>query len=426
MRYDGHHTMNSIQEVHDKFPCGHSQGLRPTTILLLAAVAGMSVATLYYSQPMLPLMRSSLGVSSSQIGLVPMLIQLGYALGLLCLAPLGDRYDRRKIIMGKAALLIIALGAAVLARSMLLMCAASFVIGLNATLAQDAVSSAASLAPETQRGKIVGSVMSGLLLGILLSRVASGAIAEHFGWQTSYVLAGISILGVILIAWRALPSVPASTHQSYGTLMRSLAGLWGKYSELRRAAFAQALLAVGFSAFWSTLALMLADSYHLGSSVAGAFGIAGAAGALIAPVAGRVADRRGPEIVTKLGIGLSLVSFASMLAIPQLPTVLQLWALGLAVVLFDLGVQATMIAHQTIIYSLDPLARSRLNAILFTLMFTGMATGAGLGSLLYGQFGWFGVVILSTAASTGAFVLKSSKAQRRLEIPSENACLADS
>ena len=374
---------------------------------LLAAGAGLSVAALYYSQPMLGELGADIGASPRQIGLVPMLTQLGYAAGIFFLAPLGDRFDRRRIILIKAAALCVALLAGGAASSIVLLLVASLAVGLAATMAQDIVPAAATLAPEAQRGKIVGTVMTGLLMGILLSRVVSGFVAAHFGWRTMFVAAAFSIAAFAVVAWRALPRFKATTHLHYGALLASSAHLWKRHGALRRATLAQGLLAVGFSAFWSTLAVMLhASAWHLGSAAAGAFGLAGAAGALAAPIAGRLADTRGPELVTRLGTSLAAVSFLAMAAGGLLPLHLQLWVIGIGAVGFDLGVQATLISHQTIVYGIDPGARSRLNALLFTGMFIGMSTGAALGSMALVQWGWPGVMLLSFGGAVSALVVR--------------------
>lgn len=376
-------------------------------ILLLATGAGLSVASLYYSQPMLGVLGADIHASDRMIGLVPTLTQLGYALGILLLAPLGDRYDRRTIILIKAGLLALALLSSGLAPGIMSLLASSLVIGLTATMAQDIVPAAATLAPESHRGKIVGTVMTGLLLGILLSRVISGFGAEAFGWRSVYVAASIGVAMIAVATWRGLPRFQPTTQLAYGELLGSMVQLWRRHSALRRAALAQGLLALGFSAFWSTLAVMLHGApFHLGSAAAGSFGLAGAAGALAAPLAGKLADKRGPELVTRLGAGLGAVSFAVMLLAPSLPTHMQLALLVIATIGFDLGVQATLVAHQTIVYSIEPGARSRLNALLFTGMFIGMSSGAALGSLLLSQFGWAGVVVLATVSSLAALAVR--------------------
>jgi len=398
--------MSAIQNPHDQaLPSGTP--LSPSLVLLLASGAGLAVASLYYSQPMLGVLGADLGASNRAVGFVPTLTQLGYALGILLLAPLGDRYDRRRIILAKAAVLTAALLLAAVAPTIGTMLVASLVIGLAATLAQDLVPAAAVLAPEAKRGKVVGTVMTGLLLGILLSRVLSGLVAELFGWRTMFLAAAASI-GLIGVAqWRGLPSIAASTRMPYRALLGSLGELWRRHGRLRRAALAQGLLSIGFSAFWSTLAIMLhGQPFHLGSSAAGAFGLAGAAGALAAPIAGHLADRRGPELVTRMGAALVALAFSAMGLMPLLTAHAQLWLLAASAIGFDLGVQASLVAHQSIVYGLDPGARSRLNAVLFVGMFIGMALGAALGSLLFAQWGWNAVTILATGMALAAFATR--------------------
>lgn len=375
-------------------------------VFTLAAGAGLSVASIYYSQPMLDIISKQFNVGIGSVGMVPMLTQAGYALGILLLAPLGDRHDRRTIILVKGLLLVAALLLCGFSGGINALLIASFVTGLTATVAQDIVPASAALAPERSRGKTVGTVMTGLLVGILLSRVVSGVVAEYLGWRTMYMMAAAAVLLSSLALWHALPRFTPGTTVSYPRLLLSLAHLWQHHQTLRRAALAQGLLSVSFSAFWSTLALMLSDRFHLDSAVAGAFGLAGAAGALAAPLAGSFADRIGPARVTQYGATLVMVSFALMFLLPVLPVPAQLGLIILSTIGFDLGVQATLVAHQTLVYSLAPEARSRLNALMFTVVFIGMATGAALGSLALAHFGWNGVVSLATAAAVLALLIR--------------------
>ncbi|RKH74725.1 MFS transporter [Corallococcus aberystwythensis] len=412
--------MSFIRAVHGTAETAHPfQPVAPSTSLssglrlLLATSAGLSVASIYYSQPMLGVMGASIGASDTAVGLVPMLTQLGYALGILLLTPLGDRFDRRRIILIKAGLLSVALLLGGMAPGITLLLGVSFAVGLTATLAQDIVPAAATLAPEHERGKVVGTVMTGLLLGILLSRVISGVVAEHFGWRAMYVVAAASVAFIGVAAWRGLPRFHPTNTLSYGALLGSLASLWRRYGALRRAALAQGLISIGFSAFWSTLAVMLHGApFHLGSAAAGAFGLAGAAGALGAPIAGRIADRFGPEVVTRLGAGMTVLSFATMFAAPWLEPNHQLWLIGASAVGFDLGAQITLVAHQTIVFGIDPAARSRLNAVLFVTMFIGMSIGAASGSLVLARWGWMAVTALATAAALAALAVRLSTGPR--------------
>jgi len=400
VRIDEDYSMSAIQTQ------TQNETLSTPLVFTLAAGAGLSVASIYYSQPMLDIISKQFNAGIGAVGMVPMLTQAGYALGILLLAPLGDRHDRRTIIFIKGLLLVAALLLCGFSGGLSALLVASFITGLTATVAQDIVPASAALAPERSRGKIVGTVMTGLLVGILLSRVVSGVVAEYFGWRTMYMIAALAVLLITLTLWRVLPRFAPGTSVSYPRLLLSLVHLWRHHQTLRRAALAQGLLSVAFSAFWSTLALMLSDRFHLDSAVAGAFGLAGAAGAMAAPLAGSFADRIGPARVTQAGAALVTISFALMFLLPLLPMPAQLALIVVCTIGFDLGVQATLVAHQTLVYGLAPEARSRLNALLFTVVFIGMATGAALGSLALAHWGWNGVVALATLAGAAALAVR--------------------
>ncbi|MGA9609316.1 MAG: MFS transporter [Rouxiella badensis] len=375
-------------------------------VFTLAAGTGLSVASIYYSQPMLGIIGPSLGANLTQTGLIPTLTQIGYALGILFLIPLGDRFDRRTIILLKSVLLTLSLLLCGFAPGIHGVLLTSLLIGATATLAQDIVPASAALSPAAQRGKTVGTVMTGLLVGILLSRVVSGVVAEYFGWRAMYQLAAVSVALVGLALWRVLPRFTPGTELSYPQLLLSMRHLWLHYKTLRRAALSQGLLSVAFSAFWSTLAIMLNETYHLGSGVAGAFGLAGAAGALAAPLAGKLADKQGPALVTQIGSALVMVSFAAMFLLPLLSPHAQIALIVLSAIGFDLGVQATLVSHQSLVYGLDPAARGRLNALLFTVVFIGMAVGSALGSKALELGGWQGVIALATLAGAGSLIVR--------------------
>lgn len=376
--------------------------IAPGLVALFAVGAGLSAASLYYNQPILTQMAAELGSSQRQIGVVPMLTQLGYAAGILLFAPFGDRLDRRHVIVVKLTLLTVALTCAGWAGSVGVLAGSSLAIGLLATAAQDFVPAAAALAPPAARGKVVGSVMTGLLLGILLSRLLSGAISERWGWRAVYFGAAGVIALLALVSGLRLPAVAASTNESYGALLRSMLALARELKPLRRATLAQALLSVAFSAFWSTLALAISGPpFRLGSMAAGLFGLAGAAGAIAAPLAGAVADKRGPALVIRCGAVLVIASFGTMALWPG-----SLALLIAGTVAFDLGVQACLISHQTIIYGLNPAARSRLNAVLVSSMFLGMSLGAALASQVLARYGWPGVLELSALAAVLALLVQ--------------------
>lgn len=371
-------------------------------VTLLAVGAGLAVAGLYYNQPMLGTLAASLGASPERIGFIPVATQLGYGVGIVLFAPLGDELDRRSVIVVKAALLAVALVVAGVAQGVWWLSAASLAVGLLATVAQDLVPAAAAIAEPSSRGKTVGTVMTGLLLGILLSRVVSGAVTEYLSWRAVFFgAAGVMALFAATAA-RMLPSFPPTVRASYGALLRSMATLVRDVAPLRRAAMTQGLLSLAFSGFWSTLALGLAaPPFGLSSVVAGSFGIAGAAGAVAAPIAGGLSDRRGPRVVIRVGAALTVIAFGAMAVFGR-----SLIVLVGGTILFDLGVQSCLIAHQTIVYAQDPAARSRLNAVLISAMFLGMSGGAFAASRVFAGFGFPGVCAMGAVAAGGALALR--------------------
>jgi predicted MFS family arabinose efflux permease len=375
---------------------------------LLAAGAGLSAATLYYNQPMLALLARDLGATPEEIGLVPTMTQLGYSAGIIGFAPLGDRLDRRRVILVKGVVLALLLVVAALAPNAPVIIAASLGLGIFATIAQDLVPAAAAIAPPESRGRVVGSVMTGLLLGILLSRVVSGAVSQYWSWRAVFGGAAVAITALLaLFAWQ-LPSFPATTNQPYFELLASMVGLVRTVAPLRRAALAQALISVAFSGFWSTLALGLAaPPFELKSSVAGLFGIAGAAGALAAPIAGAFSDERGPASVARAGAAVCVASFGAMALLAN-----SIVALAIGTIVFDAGAQSSLIAHQTIIYAQDPNARSRLNAVLVSSMFIGMASGAFAASRVFAHYGFAGVLVFCACVSASALIVRSFRESR--------------
>jgi predicted MFS family arabinose efflux permease len=363
------------------------------TLLLLSTVAGVSVANIYYNQPLLDSLRATYPAQAGWVGVVPASTQLGYAAGMLFLAPLGDRFDRRRIILLQTAGLVLALLVAALAPTLATLAAASLAVGVLATIAQQAVPFAAELAPPEERGRAVGTVMSGLLLGILLARTAAGLIAEHFGWRTVFgasIAALVALAGVVILR---LPKSQPTSARPYGKLLASMWHLAIELPELRQAALTGAALFAAFSGFWSVLTLLLAGPpFHLGPQAAGLFGIVGAAGALAAPLAGRSADKRGPRAVITLSIVLVALSFV-VFGLSKASLV----GLVLGVVILDIGVQAAQISNQSRIYALKPEARSRINTVYMVGYFIGGAMGSAVGALAWRNFGWTGVSVAGLA-----------------------------
>lgn len=383
--------------------------LNRSLILLLAIGAGVSVSSLYYAQPMLSTIRDELHISMELAGFIPSMTQIGYALGLFFLAPLGDRFNRKKIINIKLVFLMSALLMSFYAPAVGWLLVASFFIGLVSTAAQDYVPAAAILSRDHERGKNVGMVMTGLLLGILLSRVLSGSISQQFGWRVVYLFGAGLMMGLLLLTKKYMPDFSPTTKESYKNLILSMFELIKKYPAVKSVTLSQALLAVAFSAFWSTLSLILFERYQMGPMSAGAFGLAGAAGTLAAPIAGRLSDKYGAAIISKIGSSIACLSFALLFFLDFFSMSTQIILLVICAIGFDFGIQASLISHQSIIYGLDPLARSRLNALLMTGMFIGMSLGASLGSIFFAKFGLMGFATLTTLATFLVVILKTFK-----------------
>ncbi len=386
-----------------------TSSLSKTLLLLLAITAGLAVASLYYTQPLLGNLMTDLSVSAKQIGSLPTLTQVGYAFGMLLLNPLGDRYNRRKLILFKGIALIASLMLTATAQGLSFLMFSSLFMGLTATLAQDVIPLAAGLAPQEKRGQIVGTVMTGLLCGILLSRVLSGSIGELFGWRTVFYSAAACVSVVIALLYVSTPDTTPTNQLKYHQLLISIGHLFAKHAPVRRATYVQALISAGFSAFWTTLALMLKDSpLHMGSSVAGIFGLLGAFGAVLAPKFGKLADKKGPLVVSRMGCVLTVSSFLIMLLANLFvgQFMVELAIIALATILFDLGVQMSFISHQTICYQTAQDALSRVNSILIFGVFIGMSSGSFIASYAYQYWGWSGVIGFSFIITTVALLMK--------------------
>lgn len=374
----------------------------PRTVVTLAVIAGVAVSTLYFCQPILTLIdRSFPGTGTS----VPTATFAGYAVGIMLLVPLGDRVARRWLIAGQLGLLALVSLAMALASSAGIMLAASFAIGVFATAAQQAVPLAAELAPDGVRGRVIGNVMTGLLLGILLARTVSGVVGAEYGWRP--VFAGASVAcGVLAVVALRLPGRAPVQKLGYGALLLSLLVLIRRHPLLRRAALQQGLLFGAFSLFWVTLVLLLEEPrYGLGPREAGLFGVLGAVGALVPPLAGRIADRRGPAVVARVGTMLVLAGFTLFWLLGERT----LWGLGAGVLVMDVGIQITLIANQAQIYALDPAARGRLNTVFVTGIFAGGTLGSMAGTLAWSAGGWGAVCAAGVGAALLAILVSRSR-----------------
>jgi predicted MFS family arabinose efflux permease len=352
--------------------------------------SGASVATIYYNQPLLLEMSRTFHASSGQVGTVAVATQIGYAAGILVFVPLGDVAERRGLIVKLFAAVTVALLAAAFSPSLWTLVAASVAIGMTASVTHVLVPIAPELVGPHESGLAIGTVMTGLLLGILLGRAASGWVAAVLGWRAVFLAAaGVTAIFVPLLWWR-LPKLPPVRAVSYREALASLWILVREQPTLREASVVGFLVFAAFASFWTNLAFLLGTPhYKLGAGVAGSFGVLGAAGALVASFAGRLADRKGPRWV--IAMGLSTLSVGYMV----------LWVGGyhmagliVGVVVLDIGQQALQIANQTRIFSLVEGARSRVNTIYMIIFFLGGAAGSAMSTAAWARWQWNGVCAL--------------------------------
>jgi predicted MFS family arabinose efflux permease len=368
---------------------------------VMTIATGLIVANIYYNQPLLADITSDFGVSSANGGTLAMLTQIGYAAGMLFMVPLGDMVRRKRLIMTIFLLAIIALLIASWAPSIHILMLGSFLIGTFSIIPQLLLPMAAHLSAPEKRGKTIGFVMSGLLIGILLSRTISGYVGAQFGWRAMFLIAAALMTVLWIVLYFLLPEVHPSYKGHYGQLMQSLLVLIKEEPQLRVAAVRGALCSATFAGFWTTLIFLLKEpQFNLGSEAAGAFGLVGAFGALAASQMGRLSDKGNGHQLTTYTIILVIISYviygfssASIIG------------LVVGVIIMDVGVQATHISNQTVIFSLRPEARNRLNTVYMVTFFIGAALGTLFASQAYHLYRWNGVVAMGLILSCIALVV---------------------
>ncbi|KFZ78393.1 transporter [Amycolatopsis sp. MJM2582] len=368
-------------------------------VLLFAVAAGTAVATIYFAQPLLVTMGAELGIASSTVGGIVTLTQLGYGLGLFLLVPLGDLLDRRRLVAGLLTLLAIAELVAATAVNGLTLFAGMAAIGVLAVVTQLLVAFAASLAVPAERGRVVGLVTTGVVLGILLARTVSGTLADLAGWRAVYVVSAAVTVVIAIVLYRILPATAPGKTMNYGRLLRSTLSLFAEEPVFRTRGTLALLIFAAFGTLWSSVALPLSED-GLSHTAIGAFGLAGAAGALAAAPAGRLADRGRARWTTGLALGLLLLSW-----LPLGFTRTSLWALVVGAILLDLAVQAVHVTSQTLIYPLRPDAGSRLIGGYMIFYSVGSGLGAIGSTAVYAVAGWTGVCLLGAAFSALALVV---------------------
>jgi predicted MFS family arabinose efflux permease len=370
---------------------GHAgSAMKRSLVLLLATACGLSVANTYYVQPLLDAIARELHAGHAATGLLVTVGQLGYAAGLVLLVPLGDLVDRRRLVTAALGVAALGLAGAALAPSLAALGLALAAVGVTSVVAQILVPFAATLAPDAERGRIVGSVMTGLMLGSLLSRAVAGLVAQAAGWRSVFWLAAVAVLALAALLWRRLPDHPPTVSLPYRRLLRSVGTLVAREPVLRRRSLYGALGFGLMSVFWTTLAFLLSGApYHFGEAAIGAFSLIGVPAAFCAPYVGRFADRGQARLAT--GGYLGLIAIGLVLALAGTHSLV---ALAAAAVLITGGAQALHVTNQSEIYALDASARSRLTTAYMTSFFAGGTAGSALAATAYAARGWTAVIAL--------------------------------
>ncbi|HHG9886136.1 TPA: MFS transporter [Enterobacter roggenkampii] len=373
-----------------------TQGLSPALILLMSVATGLAVASNYYAQPLLDTIARAFNLSASSAGFIVTAAQLGYAAGLLFLVPLGDMFERRMLIVSMTLLAAGGMLITASSQSLTMMIIGTALTGLFSVVAQILVPLAATLASPEKRGKVVSTIMSGLLLGILLARTVAGLLASLGGWRTVYWVASVLMVVMALALWRGLPKVKQENHLNYPQLLASVFSLFTQDKLLRTRALLGCFTFANFSILWTSMAFLLAaPPFNYSEGVIGLFGLAGAAGALGARPAGGLADKGKSHLTTSAGLVLLLLSWAAIWY-----GHVSVLALIVGILVLDLTVQGVHITNQTVIYRVKPEARNRLTAGYMTSYFIGGAAGSLISASAWQHAGWSGVCAIGAIVAT--------------------------
>src|SRR5476649_560309 len=362
-------------------------------VMLFAFCCGAIVANIYYAQPIIGLIAPDIGLTSTMASFIVSLTQIGYALGLFFLVPLGDLLENRKLMIITTLVAIASLLGAAFTDQPNVFLLISLLVGFSSVSVQILIPLAAHLAPEESRGRVVGGIMGGLLLGILLARPVSSLVADHFGWRAMFIIAAALMAAISIVLALTIPKRQPDHSASYGQLLGSLWTLLRQQPVLRQRAFYQGCMFATFSLFWTAVPLELARNHGLSQSEIALFAIVGALGAIAAPIAGRPADAGHTHRASLLAMLFAALSFLPAFVHPLYSVI------GLAVtgVVLDFCVQMNMVLGQRAIYALDANSRGRLNALYMTSIFIGGAFGSAIASSVYEHGGWLGVMLVGSA-----------------------------
>ncbi|WP_246842399.1 MFS transporter [Achromobacter sp. HZ01] len=391
-------------------------------VLLLAVACALSVANVYYAQPLLDAIGREFGLSEAAVGVVVTATQLGCALALLFVVPLGDLLDRRRLMIGQLGLLVLALAAVAVAPAAPWLLAGMVALGLLGTaMTQGLLALSAALAAPGERGRVVGAAQGGVVTGLLLARVLAGVVADAWGWRAVYLVsAALAAALAVVLAYRLPRRRLPTVDLGYWALLRSLYDLLASERVLRVRGTIAMLMFAAFSAFWTALVLPLSAPPHsLTHTAVGAFGLVGVVGVLMAAGAGRLADRGLGERTTAAGLALLCLSWAPIALLEH-----SLWLLALGVLVLDVALQALHVTNQALIFGISAQAHSRL--VGGYMMF--YAAGSGLGSIastaVYAQAGWPGVCALGAAISLAALAFWALTLPRRASVRDVDGCSA--
>ena len=355
----------------------------------MAVCTGLIVANIYYIQPLIELVAKEFNIPDNVAGSAAYFTQAGYATGLLLLVPLGDMMEKRKQILWVTLVAVLSLIGVAIAPAFWIMQVACFLLGLSSIVPQLILPLAANLADPEQRGKVIGTIMSGLLIGILLSRTLSGAVGEWLGWRSMFWIAAVICLVIIAVIFKRFPKNHSSFSGHYGTLMHSLLSLIKTQPLLREATAISMCSFAVFGSFWTTMVLLFSNApHHFSSDQVGLFGLAGAAGALAAPLVGSMGDKGNLRRTISTGLGILLFSL-SLLYFSRY----YVFGFVVGTILLDIGLQAIHISNQTRVYALIPEARNRLNTVYMSCSFAATATGTAIGLSLWKHYNWGGVIV---------------------------------
>ena len=369
-----------------------SQDLSNWLVFLMAFAIGVTIASNYYAQPLLHSITHDLNIAVEHAGSIIMAAQFSYAVGLLFITPLGDKFERKHLIIILMVLSTCGLIVSALSKNLWMLIIGTSMTGLFSTVAQVLIPFAATLAKPEQRGKIVGTLMSGMLLGILLGRAFAGAISTIADWHYVYWIAtGIMVI-VTLLLWSSLPTYRNTININYFQLLWSISSLYKQEPILRIRSLLAVISFALFSLLWTPLAFLLSnDPYHYSDFIIGLFGIAGAAGALGSPIVGRLSDKGKGWLATTIGLCLLLLSWLP-LSFAQCSII----ALILGVVILDFSVQVTHVSNMSAIYQIRPEARSRINTGYMVCYFIGGMLGSVGSTYLFSHYGWIAIVVSGT------------------------------